>query len=272
MGTTIRLLAIAAASALSASCGDGSAPPPPPGREFPPAVPDHPREVPRPERNLPEAPVPSHEASVLPPPSREEVGDGQWLANWIEGRASFAFFSGYHAEYPKSPHRRESEEFEAATKCLRLREDADTAHREKLVAFVADLQGRGAGRDAAVWARAMRVVDWLGDPSIVAILVRDIGRSPPSIEGPALAALAGYASAPRTLRFLTFGGRRWSLRVPASPSADASALLLGRLHSLLWAHGGPGRRSFPVMRGEDRRRLLAIAASALRAQTGSEND
>ncbi len=156
-----------------------------------------------------------------------------FVTAWIDGKAAYSFEAEFHRDFPASPHKEDSERFEAATRCLGLRGELGEAATSGFVAgLVARLEEPGTDADTA--QRIIEAIGWIGDLDAVeplcAILARRGSARVDNVMAAAAAkALACFGARNARFDFSTFGGRFMCVVFPARPDPRATAALVEAL-------------------------------------------
>jgi hypothetical protein len=161
-------------------------------------------------------------------PGEEPPDPEAFLRAWVRGHAEYRIGSAFHEAFPRSPHKRDSERFEAAWRCFQTRELLDATRRS---ALARDLRKRLADETTPLEERARlvfvlaRLQDREAVPAIGRLALEGrLEEREEAVEG-----LAFFGNRPAWDSFLVFGGRiRWIL-FPARPQPAASTALIAFL-------------------------------------------
>jgi len=188
-------------------------------------------------------------------------GADEFLAAWARGVASFDLFTKLHARYPRSPHKRESEEFEVAVKCLGLRKECG---EDRATRLTGDLLKLYSAEDAEeeMRRRILFVLGRIRSPQAVRLLCEVAKSADGDRRERAIESLAFYGKVPAGDSFMVFGGRFREVVFPPAPSRAATDALLELLRKLRGA--GP-RAGVAPERSEQVRRDRFLACGVLRS-------
>ena len=174
------------------------------------------------------------------PKARAEVPPERWLLQWVDEAAKPRFMAGFHAEFPGSPHRSDSERFEMTARCY----EASQAGPEKVAPVLVALRARlEKGRDTCLEARktscagvpeaplpqrarAATVLGCLRDAASVEALATLAAGTDEVLGKAAIGALGYFGNRDRRAGFLVFGGQYRAVVFPAAHAPRATAALV----------------------------------------------
>jgi len=180
-------------------------------------------------------------ANEEPSPQRPD----EFLVAWVKGSAKFDLFTEFHKKYPRSPHKRASEELEVAWRCLNLRDEcgagrATSLTKELLALYAAEDAPEGLQR------RALHVLGRIRSPETLPLLCKVAGSATGDVRDAAIRSLGFFGQAPAMESFTVFGGKFWHVVLPPAPSEAATKTLVQVLSELRSARSS-------AMRLKDRR-------------------
>ena len=178
------------------------------------------------------APLPPEQArdSAVPPEAAASPDPGspaEFLRRAVRGEQPSILFASWVARYPGSPHRADSEEFEASVRAF----EARTLPASVREALIGDLRAVLAGTDAPYRRRAATTLGRLGEAAALEDLLR-VAEDPADPVRPfAIDALGWFGEGERAERFTVYGGRFRAVVFPPAPDGRARAALLRILRS-----------------------------------------
>jgi HEAT repeats len=196
------------------------------------------------------------------PPQRPDA----FLVAWVNGTASFDFFTKLHADYPESPHKRDTEEFEVAFKCFFLREECGEDRATSLTRELLKLY-RAEPTEADTRRRVLHVLGRIRSAEAVPLLCEVARTGKGDLKEAALVSLGFFGAVPARAAYLVFGGRIRTVVFPAAVSPDATRALLELFRELRAAKPELPRGEVyrPGLFREAKQRLQRMTSAVVRA-------
>ncbi|MEN8151208.1 MAG: HEAT repeat domain-containing protein [Planctomycetota bacterium] len=175
---------------------------------------------------------------------KEPPAPDRFLRDWVQGGATFEITPEYHRLFPRSPHKRDSEDFEVAVKCYFLREKIGEVKATALATELAAIP-RDGKRPLETRRRAIHVLGRLRVPDHVPLLISFLDSEHGGLREAAIAALGFFGTCPAEDGFLVFGGRVRKVVFPAAPVPAATKALVARFRKFRDGKRRPRRRTGP---------------------------
>jgi len=190
----------------------------------------------------------------------------EFLAAWVAGTARYDFFTKFHVDYPRSPHKRETEEFEVAFHCFHLRRKCSEDRAASLTKEFLKLY-RVESTTADSRRRVLHALGRIRSQKALPLLCQVARTSRGDLQNAAVRSLGFHGAAPAEEHYMVFGGRFRSAVFPPAAAEAATQTLLLLLRELRDAKPEPtGTGPYrPGMITEERQRLQHLTGAVLRA-------